>query len=205
MARAWFRYGAVSPGQRILRACSRAGALLWRDMADPAPVSRMVSPMDRGRPDRLDVRHSIHCPPIEGRFRTDEPLLESFHDPVHCREQRRGPRPVQGADGREGDLAEESPRTARRVMLGGSLRLVHLCHRVHYQAPDGCLLCSAAGSGMPQPVPPSARHGAAGSAKHGAGWGLGREHVRQVHDGPGVPQVHVDPPEGGARGARVLV
>ena len=57
-----FRYGAVSPGQRVLRACSRAGALLWRDMADPALVSRRVSPMDRGRPDRLDVRHSIQCP-----------------------------------------------------------------------------------------------------------------------------------------------
>ena len=35
VARAWFRYGAVSPGQRVLRACSRAGALLRRDMADP--------------------------------------------------------------------------------------------------------------------------------------------------------------------------
>ena len=54
VARAWFRYGAVSPGQRFLRVCSRAGALLRRDMADPAPVSRRVSPMDRGRPDRLD-------------------------------------------------------------------------------------------------------------------------------------------------------
>ena len=62
VARAWFRYGAVSPGQRVLRACSRAGALLRRDMAHPAPVSRRVSPMDRGRPDRLDSRHSIQCP-----------------------------------------------------------------------------------------------------------------------------------------------
>ena len=62
VARAWFRYGAVSPGQRVLRACSRAGALLRRDMADPALVSRRVSPMDRGRPDRLDSRHSIQCP-----------------------------------------------------------------------------------------------------------------------------------------------
>ena len=60
-ARAWFRYRAVSPGQRVLRACSRAGALLRRDMADPAPVRRRVSPMDRGRPDRLDSRHSIQC------------------------------------------------------------------------------------------------------------------------------------------------
>ena len=55
VARAWFRYGAVSPGQRVLRGCSRAGALLWRDMADPAPVSCRVSPMDRGRPDQLHV------------------------------------------------------------------------------------------------------------------------------------------------------
>ena len=62
VARAWFRYGAVSPGQCVLRACSRAGALLWRDMADPAPVSCRVSPMDRGQPDWLDVHHSIQCP-----------------------------------------------------------------------------------------------------------------------------------------------
>ena len=61
VARAWFMYGAVSLGQRVLRACSRAGALLWRDMADPAPVSRGVFFMDRGRPDRLDVRDSIQC------------------------------------------------------------------------------------------------------------------------------------------------
>ena len=62
LARAWFRYGAASPGSRVLRACSRAGALLRRDMADPAPVSRRVSPTDRGRPDRLDSHHSIQCP-----------------------------------------------------------------------------------------------------------------------------------------------
>ena len=62
VARAWFRYGAAFPGQRVLRACSRAGVLLWRDVADPAPVSRRASPMDRGRPDRSDVRHFIQCP-----------------------------------------------------------------------------------------------------------------------------------------------
>ena len=62
VARAWFSYGAMSPGQCVLRACSRAGALLWRDMADPALVSRRMSPMDRGRPDCLDARHSIQCP-----------------------------------------------------------------------------------------------------------------------------------------------
>ena len=52
----------MSPGQGVLRACSKAGALLWRDMANPAPVSRRVSPMDRGRPDGLDVCHSTQCP-----------------------------------------------------------------------------------------------------------------------------------------------
>ena len=62
VARTCFRYVVVPPGQRVLRACSRAGALLRRDMADPAPVSRRVSPMDRGRPERLDSRHSIQCP-----------------------------------------------------------------------------------------------------------------------------------------------
>ena len=61
MARAWFRYGAVSPGQGVLRACSRNGELLWRDIADLAPISRRVSPMDRGRLDWLGVHYSIHC------------------------------------------------------------------------------------------------------------------------------------------------
>ena len=28
VVRSWFRYGVVSPGQRVLRVCSRAGALL---------------------------------------------------------------------------------------------------------------------------------------------------------------------------------
>ena len=54
--------GPCPQGQRVLRACSRAGALLWRDMKDPAPVSRRVSPMDRGRPDRFDVSQSIQFP-----------------------------------------------------------------------------------------------------------------------------------------------
>ena len=48
VARVWFRYGALSPGQRVLRACSRAGALLRRDMAGPAPISRRVSPIGQG-------------------------------------------------------------------------------------------------------------------------------------------------------------
>ena len=46
------RQGSLSPP-------TQGAALLWRDVADPAPVSRSVSPMDRGRPERLDVCHSI--------------------------------------------------------------------------------------------------------------------------------------------------
>ena len=59
VARSWFRYRAMCPGQRVLRACSRAGALLWSTMADPAPVSRRVSPIDRSRADRFNVHNSI--------------------------------------------------------------------------------------------------------------------------------------------------
>ena len=62
VTRTWFSYRAASLQQRVLRVCSRTGALLRSDMEDPAPVSRMVSPMDRGRPDRLNVRDSIHYP-----------------------------------------------------------------------------------------------------------------------------------------------
>ena len=80
-----------------------------------------------------------------------------------------------------------------------------LRHRVRHQAPDGRLLRPAAGPGVPRPIPPSAWHGAAGSAKGGGGWGLGGEHVRQVRNGCGVPQVHVDPQKGSARGARLFV
>ena len=78
-------------------------------------------------------------------------------------------------------------------------------HRVRYQAPDGSLLRLAAGPGVSRPIPPSPRHGAAGSANCGGGWDTGREHVRQVRNGRGVPQVHVDPQEGGACGARAFV
>ena len=46
-----------------------------------------------------------------------------------------------------------SPRTACRVVLGGSVRLVRLRYRVCYQAPDGRLLRSAAGCGVPRPFP----------------------------------------------------
>ena len=143
--------------------------------------------------------------PVEGCFWADEPRPDSVHDLVHRQDQRRGARPVQGADGREGGLAEKSPRAARRVVLGGSVRLLRLCYRVRYQAPGGRLLRSAAGSGVLRPVPPSARHGSAGSAQLGGWWGSGRKHVRQVRNGRGVPQVHMDPQEGGARGAREFV
>ena len=133
------------------------------------------------------------------------PWLDGVHDPVHRREQRRGPCSVQGADGREGGLVEESPRTARQVTPFGSVRLVRLCHRVCHQAPDCCLLRFAAGPGVSWPIPPSSWHGTAGSAKGGGGWGSGREHVRQVRNGCGVPQVQVDPQKGSVPGARAFV
>ena len=173
-------------------------------MADPAPVSCRVSPMDRGRPRPVGLV-PLHPVPVEGRLRADEPRLDSVHDPVHHREQRRGPCSVQGADGREGGLVEESPRTARQVTPCGSVRLVRLRHRVRHQARDGRLLRFAAGPGVSRPIPPSAWHGTAGSAKGGGGWGSGREHVQQVCNACGVPQVHVDPQKGSARGARAFL
>ena len=115
------------------------------------------------------------------------------------------PTSVQGADGREGGLAEASPRTTRRVALCGSVHLMRLRHRVRYQVLDGRLLRLAEGPGVSRPVPPSARHAAAGSAKCGGGWGSGREHVRRLRNGRGVPQLHVDPEEGGACGALAFV
>ena len=54
-------------------------------------------------------------------------------------------------------------------------------------------------------IPSSAWHGTAGSAKGGGGSGSRREHVRQVRNGCGVPQVHVDPQKGSARRARAFV
>ena len=49
----------MSIERRVLRACSRDGALLWREVADTSRVSRSASPIDSSRPDWLDVRHSI--------------------------------------------------------------------------------------------------------------------------------------------------
>ena len=143
--------------------------------------------------------------PVEGGLWADEPQLDGLHDPVHRQECRRGPCSVQGADSREGGLVEQSPRTACRVTSRGSVRLMRPCHGVRYQAPDGRLLCLAAGPVVSRLIPPSARHAAAGSAKCGGGWRTGIERVRQVRNGRGVPQVHVDSQEGGARGARAFV
>ena len=61
------------------------------------------------------------------------------------------------------------------------------------------------GPWLSRPIPPLAWHGTAGSAKGGGRWGSGREHVRQVRNGSGVPQVHVDPQKGSARGACAFV
>ena len=80
---------------------------------------------------------------------------------------------------------------------------MRLCHRVCYQVPDGRLLRLAAGPGVSRPIPPSAWHGTAGSAKGGGRLGSGH-HVRQVRNGYGVPQVHV-PQKGSARGALAFV
>ena len=58
--------------------------------------------------------------------------LDSVHDLVHRREQRRCPCSVQGADGQEDGLPEESPGTACQIVLCGSVHLVRLCYRVRY-------------------------------------------------------------------------
>ena len=87
----------------------------------------------------------------------------------------------------------------------GSVRLMCLRHRVRHKASDGRLLRFAAGPGVSRPIRPSAWHGNAGSAKGSGGWGSGREHVQQVRNGCGVPQVHMDPRKGSARGARAFV
>ena len=62
VAPTWFRYGAASPGQCVPRACSRAGALLWRDVADPVPVSCRCSPWTgAGLTDWTCARPSTAC------------------------------------------------------------------------------------------------------------------------------------------------
>ena len=144
-------WGAAAEGHG--RPCSR----------EPQGVPHAQGP---ARPVGLAPLHPV---PVEGRLRADEPRLDGVHDLVHRREQRRGPRSVQGADGREGGLVEESPRTARQVTPCGSVRLVRLRHRVRHQAPDRRLLRFAAGPGVYRPIPPSAWHGTAGSAKGSGG------------------------------------
>ena len=48
----------VACSQGVQRGCGAA----VEDVADPAPISCRVLPMDRGRPEWLDVRHSIQYP-----------------------------------------------------------------------------------------------------------------------------------------------
>ena len=177
------------------------------DRACPGPKCRhmFLEPrhgQGQARPVGLVPLHQV---PVEGHLWADEPRLDGVYDPVHRREQRRGLCSVQGADGWEGGLVEESPRTARQVTPSGSVRLVRLDHRVRHWAPDGRLLRFAAGPGVSRPIPLSAWHGTAGSAKGGGGWGSQHEHVQQVRNGCGVPQVHGDPQKGSARGARAFV
>ena len=62
VARARFRYEASSAQWRVLKACRRAGAVLWRKVADPSPVSRSASPISRGRRAWLDACHSLQIP-----------------------------------------------------------------------------------------------------------------------------------------------
>ena len=62
VARAWFRYGIACIETCILRGCSRAWALLWREVAEPSHVSRSASCIDRGGLDWLDKHHSIQYP-----------------------------------------------------------------------------------------------------------------------------------------------
>ena len=82
---------------------------------------------------------------------------------------------------------------------------VRLHHRACYQALNGRLLRRAADSGMHPSFLPSAVHCAAGSAMRGVRLWSGREHVRQVRNGRGVPQVHLDPQQGGTRWAHLAV
>ena len=54
-------------GPRLVQVRGRVNGVpspqvLWRVVADPSQVSCRVSPIDRGRPEWLDVRHSIQYP-----------------------------------------------------------------------------------------------------------------------------------------------
>ena len=62
VARARFRYGDAYIEGRVLRVWSRAGALVWREVPDPSTVSCSLFPIDRGRPDWLDMHHSMRYP-----------------------------------------------------------------------------------------------------------------------------------------------
>ena len=136
------------------------------------PRSRQSERVPHGQgPARPIGLAPLHPVPVEGRFRADEPRPDGVHDPVHCREQRRGPRSVQGADGREGGLVEEDPGTALQIAPCGSVRFFCLRHRVRHQAPDGRLLrpCGAdatAGPPPPPPLPPAEHHTALPTARH---------------------------------------
>ena len=147
--------------------------------------------------------------PVEGCFRADEPQPDSVHDLVHRQERRRAPRSVQGADGREGGVAEESPRAARWVVLPGSVRFVRLRYRVRYrvryQPSDGRLLRSAASSGVLQPVPPVGEAWCCGLPKARRRVGVRARTRATGARRTGVLQVHVDPQGGSARGARAFV
>ena len=122
------------------------------------PRSRQLQGMPHGQGPAGPVGLvPLHPVPVEGHLWADEPRLDGVHDPTHRQEHRRGPRSVQGADGREGGLVEESSRTARQVTPCGSVRLVRVRHRVRHQAPDGRLLRFAGGPGVSLPIPLSAR------------------------------------------------
>ena len=116
---------------------------------------------------------------------------------MYRREQPGGSRCVQGADVREGCLAEEGPRAVRRIVQGGGMRGARFHHRACYQAPGGHLL---------RPVRSPFRGAlCCGLCIARRQLGSGHEHVRQVRDGRAVPQMHVDPQAGGTCGARLAV
>ena len=123
---------------------------------------------------------------------------------MHRQEQRRGPRSVQGADGREAfslrkalALSVRSRRAAACASCAAATASATRPRTAAFCALRRALVC---------PGPSPRRRGMVLRALKGSGrWGSGREHVRQVRNGSGVPQVHVDPQKGSARGARAFV